>query len=165
LLNKEGDIRLLNELRVIALERRVCHLIETKRSINDASLKTVLGKLRVFQAFGDNILIKPGKSVKDITGSLKMKGYLTDLTKSVNKKKATHEWVVVSQGEKRNELMAELFDPRYKIAHVVRALSIILMLTTNLTVSRERCHSNLADRRASDASNKIARDTSRYRGA
>lgn len=79
--------------------------------------------------------MKPGKSVKDITGSLKMKGYLTDLTKSVNKKKATHEWVVVSEGPKRDELMAELFDPTYKIAHVVRILFIILLLTTNLTVS------------------------------
>ena len=45
--NKEGDIRVLNELRVIALERRVIHLIETKRAINDASLKTVLGELWV----------------------------------------------------------------------------------------------------------------------
>jgi len=62
--NKEGDIRLLNELRVLALERRVLHLIETKRAINDASLKTVLGKLRVFCPLGAIILMKQAKASK-----------------------------------------------------------------------------------------------------
>jgi len=128
LFNKEGDIRLLNELRVIALERRVFRLIETRRAINDASLKTVLGKLRLLYGFGETILMNVGKSVKDITSSLKTKGYLTDLTKSVNKKKATHEWVVVSQGPKRVELMARLFNPTYKVAHVVCVSIIILLL-------------------------------------
>jgi len=76
---------------------------------------------------GESILIGAGKSVKDITSSLKTKGYLSDLTKSVNKKKATHEWVIVSQ--KRNELMSRLFEPTYKIAQVVRVLIIIFLFT------------------------------------
>jgi len=41
----QDNIRLLNELRVIALERRVFRLIETRRCITDATLKTVLGEL------------------------------------------------------------------------------------------------------------------------
>jgi len=132
LFNKEGDIRLLNELRVIALERRVIRLIETRRAINDASLKTVLGKLRLFYGAGETILTIVGKSVKDITSNLKTKGYLTDLTKSVNKKKATHEWVVVSQGPKRVELMARLFDPTYKVAHVVCVLITLHFCIVNM---------------------------------
>ena len=73
-----------------------------------------------------------GKSVKDITSNLKTKGYLTDLTKSVNKKKATHEWVVVSQGPKRVELMARLFNPTYKVAHVVCVLITLLLCIVNM---------------------------------
>jgi len=73
------------------------------------------------------------------------------VTKSVHKKKATHEWIVVNEGPKRIELMARLFDPTYKIEHMVRILFIIIIIislfTTNSAVSRKRFHPNFTSHR------------------
>lgn len=142
LLPLDKDKSSLTELKNLALERRIVHIIKIQGYTTDGVLEKALGK--TIAVVVDPPLTDSGlnslSTVKSATTKLKSKGFLVSATPANSHKKKV--WHLAKAGPNCEKLKEELFDPTRKIIHMVSRFGESCRIINSLYVAvrqKESC--------------------------